>query len=103
MTSERRQNLARVREIAHVAARYGFGQLVGRSTPKAAADAPEIPGTRGRRLRDMLDELGPTFVKFGQLLSTRPDIVPPDVVADLRKLQDDVKLFPYAEVERAGG
>ena len=34
---------------------------------------------RGRRLREMLDELGPTFVKFGQLLSTRPDVVPPDI------------------------
>ena len=45
---------------------------------------------RGRHLREMLDELGPTFVKFGQLLSTRPDIVPPDIIAELRGLQDDV-------------
>ena len=45
----------------------------------------------------MLDELGPTFVKFGQLLSTRPDVVPPDVVAELRKLQDDVRPFSFAE------
>ncbi len=47
----------------------------------------------------MFDELGPTFVKFGQLLSTRPDVVPPDIVAELRKLQDDVTPFPFAEVE----
>src|SRR5437764_6770551 len=61
---------------------------------------PTLEGTaRGRHLRDMLDELGPTFVKFGQLLSTRPDIVPPDIIAELRGLQDDVRSFPYADVE----
>ena len=45
----------------------------------------------------MLDELGPTFVKFGQLLSTRPDVVPPDIVAELRGLQDDVRAFPFED------
>ena len=49
----------------------------------------------------MLDELGPTFVKFGQLLSTRPDVVPLDIVAELRRLQDDVSPVPFEEVERA--
>jgi ubiquinone biosynthesis protein len=98
MTSERRQNLARVREIAHVAARYGFGQLVGRSSGRASADEPEVPGTRGRRLRDMLDELGPTFVKFGQLLSTRPDIVPADIVDELRQLQDRARPESFANI-----
>jgi ubiquinone biosynthesis protein len=48
----------------------------------------------------MLDELGPTFVKFGQLLSTRPDVVPPDIVAELRKLQDDVSPIPFEQVAR---
>ena len=98
MTSERRQNLARVREIAHVAARYGFGQLVGKSAAKAAANRPEVPGTRGQRLRDMLDELGPTFVKFGQLLSTRPDIVPADIVDELRQLQDQARPEPFENI-----
>jgi ubiquinone biosynthesis protein len=48
----------------------------------------------------MLDELGPTFVKFGQLLSTRPDVVPPDIIVELRSLQDDVRPFSFADVER---
>ena len=56
--------------------------------------------TRGVRVRQMLDELGPTFVKFGQLLSTRPDVVPPDIVFELKALQDDVSPFPYAQVEQ---
>jgi ubiquinone biosynthesis protein len=55
---------------------------------------------RGRRLREMLDELGPTFVKFGQLLSTRPDVMPPDIVAELRSLQDDVTPIAFSEIRR---
>ena len=85
---ERRQNLARMGEIAQVAARHGFGYAFGRND----GSAEDLNGTgrnRGRRMREMLDELGPTFVKFGQLLSTRPDIVPPDILAELRGLQDD--------------
>ena len=46
----------------------------------------------------MLDELGPTFVKFGQLLSTRPDVVPPDILAELRGLQDDAHPEPFEHV-----
>ena len=48
----------------------------------------------------MLDELGPTFVKFGQLLSMRPDVLPPDIISELRGLQDDVRPFAYEDVER---
>lgn len=87
MVSERRSHMRRVREIAQIAARYGFAQLL--STPiRHRRDAEIISGTRGERLRNMLDELGPTFVKFGQMVATRPDVVPADIVDELRLLQD---------------
>jgi ubiquinone biosynthesis protein len=89
------RSLGRLSEIGRVATRHGFGYLLERRrTPP-----DETPAERGRRLREMLDELGPTFVKFGQLLSTRPDIVPPDIVAELRKLQDDVSPVPFEQIE----
>jgi ubiquinone biosynthesis protein len=98
------RSLGRLSEIAQVAARHGFGYFLrrnrlgdllpggnGRGDTATASD-------RGRRLREMLDELGPTFVKFGQLLSTRPDVVPPDIVIELRGLQDQVTPFPFEQV-----
>jgi ubiquinone biosynthesis protein len=96
MAPSKTASIGRLGEIAQVAVRHGFGfVLEGRRAPQS-----ETTTVRGRHLREMLDELGPTFVKFGQLLSTRPDIVPPDIIAELRGLQDDVKPFPYADVER---
>ena len=97
---ERRQNLARLGEIAQVAARHGFGYAFGRSEADAALEGPVSARNRGRRLREMLDELGPTFVKFGQLLSTRPDIVPPDILYELRGLQDDARPEPFESVRK---
>ena len=89
---ERRQNIARLRQIGEIAARNGFGFLLDRHrSPRVDEDDH---GTRGERLRTMLDELGPTFVKFGQLLSTRPDVVPPDIVRELRTLQDAASPVP---------
>ena len=78
--------------------RHGFGYVFeGRRGRPAEEGAPTA---RGRHLREMLDELGPTFVKFGQLLSTRPDVVPPDIIAELRGLQDDVRPVPFTQIER---
>ena len=97
-------NLSRLSEIAQVATRHGCGYVLQRNrlsdlVPWGSGNgSEESPSDRGRRLREMLDELGPTFVKFGQLLSTRPDVVPPDIVAELRRLQDDVSPFPFEEV-----
>ena len=90
------RTLSRVTEIGRVATRHGFGYMLDR---RRATDG-EPDADRGRRLREMLDELGPTFVKFGQLLSTRPDVVPPDIITELRKLQDDVSPFSMVDVER---
>src|SRR5437870_6994634 len=101
------RNLGRLSEIAQVAVRHGFGywfdkhrltDLFPGRTPRVELDGQ--PSQRGQHLREMLDELGPTFVKFGQLLSTRPDVLPPDIIAELRGLQDDVRPFPFAQVEQ---
>jgi ubiquinone biosynthesis protein len=106
MASPATRNIGRLSEIAQVAVRHGFGYFFERHRltdlfPWISRDgSADTPPDRGRRLREMLDELGPTFVKFGQLLSTRPDIVPPDIVVELQKLQDDVRPIPFADVER---
>ena len=99
------RNIGRLSEIAQVAVKHGFGYFFERHRltdlfPWISRDGAEMPSDRGRRLREMLDELGPTFVKFGQLLSTRPDIVPPDIVVELQKLQDDVRPIPFEDVRR---
>ena len=102
------RNLGRLTEIAQVAVRHGFGYFFERHKltdllPGRRNGTELLEGTaseRGKHLRELLDELGPTFVKFGQLLSMRPDVLPPDIIAELRGLQDDVRPFPYEEVER---
>src|SRR5258708_13146414 len=96
-TRSRPLNIGRLGEIAQVAVRHGFGYLLEGRRGRSAVDGS--PTARGRHLREMLDELGPTFVKFGQLLSTRPDIVPPDIIPDLRGLPDQVKPFPFQHLE----
>src|SRR5713101_8289814 len=109
MAQPAQRTLGRISEIAQVAVRHGFGYffethkltdlLPWPRSSVVSLDAVGGPTARGQHLRELLDELGPTFVKFGQLLSTRPDIVPPDIIAELRALQDDVRPFPYAAVQ----
>jgi ubiquinone biosynthesis protein len=101
------RQLGRISEIAQVAAKHGFGYFfetrvpgVTRTRRQQELESAVDGSTRGQRLRLMFDELGPTFVKFGQLLSTRPDVVPPDIVFELQALQDQVTQFPYEDVER---
>jgi ubiquinone biosynthesis protein len=111
MTQPATRNLSRLSEIAQVMVRHGFGYfleahkltdlLPGRSAEtRLAAAMQNGASARGVHLREVLDELGPTFVKFGQLLSMRPDIVPPDIIVELRSLQDDVRPFPFEQAER---
>jgi ubiquinone biosynthesis protein len=95
-TARPQRRIGRLSEIGRVATRHGFGYLIDR---RRGNDNTQL-ADRGRRLREMLDELGPTFVKFGQLLSTRPDVMPPDIVAELRSLQDDVTPIAFADVRR---
>ncbi len=95
--------LGRYREITQVLVGHGFGALVEQlglvsllSLPRRVVmrvPPPEPLGTAGR-LREALVALGPTFVKLGQALSTRPDLLPPDFVHELGKLQDTVPPFP---------
>src|ERR671911_1159861 len=106
-TRPRTRKIGRLSEIAQVAVRHGFGYFFERHkltdllpwTARVEVSPEVATGSeRGRHLREMLDELGPTFVKFGQLLSTRPDVVPPDIVAELRGLQDDASPIPFERV-----
>jgi ubiquinone biosynthesis protein len=100
------RNLGRLSEIAQVAVRHGFGywfdthRLTDLFPRRSRVELDGARSQRGQHLREMLDELGPTFVKFGQLLSTRPDVLPPDIITELRGLQDDVRPFPFSQVEQ---
>ncbi len=82
--------LRRIWQIRRVIGRYGLYEFAGR---KPSRD----PRPRGERLRLALEELGPVFIKFGQALSTRPDIIAADLAADLARLQDRVPPFPGAQ------
>ncbi|MHB8859797.1 MAG: ABC1 kinase family protein [Thermoleophilia bacterium] len=98
------RNADRVRDITEAAVKHGFGYFLERHRlrnllPKGWRGIPKPVGTRGEHMRRLLEELGPTFVKFGQLLSTRPDAIPEDIIYELRKLQDDVPPFPLEIIE----
>ena len=103
------QHLARYRDIARLFFRYGRGDLMQGSglddseltAPPEAADPVENGHhDKATRLADDLEALGPTYVKVGQFLSTRPDLLPADYIAALARLQDKVEPFSFGEVER---
>ena len=107
--------LLRVLKITRISLRYGLDEII-----LAGANMPspwrllsplffwrDISAPRGVRLRRALEELGPIFVKFGQVLSTRRDLLPADVADELALLQDQVPPFAsdlaIAEITRALG
>ena len=94
----RRENLLRFSQIGRVLLRHGFGFVfdVRRDRREKRGLEELLAPNFGVRLRRALDDLGPTFVKFGQLLSTRQDILPEGVLFELQKLQDTVAPIPLA-------
>ena len=101
-----RVSLKRYKQIAEVLIKYGFGQIINdlfpgfyfsRSTRKSSNE--DLNGYSSyARIRMVLEELGPTFVKFGQLMSTRTEMFPPELIEELAKLQDRVGVVPFDEV-----
>ncbi len=99
----RLRNLGRIAKIGEVAVRHGFGYLAERIGGKRFRKQGVKEGVRfaseGARLRMFLEELGTTFIKLGQLASTRIDIFPPGIVEELKKLQDAVPPAPFPQIK----
>lgn len=103
------RDLGRLQEIASVLIRNGFGDLVRRIgladvLERAGRllhwgdDTQRTPLTAPMRVRRAMEELGPTFVKLGQVLATRVDLFPPDWIAEFSELQNAVPALPYAQI-----
>ena len=93
------RDLGRLREIAAVFARHGFGHLVQGTPIDVGGEDKSSPLSAAERTRKVLVELGPTFVKLGQVLSVRPDILPGPFIKEFEKLQERVDPVGFAEVK----
>ncbi len=102
-------HVKRYRRILSVLFKYGFGHLVDVMNIEKSVEVGLNLVSRKRRarletlsnavrIRMVLEELGPAFIKLGQILSTRPDLLSVDLIQELPKLQDDVPPFPFADV-----
>ena len=97
-------NWARFQTIVRVLTKHGFAGLIHEMgftntvplNPLESQNRDNIP----RRLRLGFEELGPTFIKLGQILSTRPDLLPPSYIEEFSRLTDQIPSFPFNEVER---
>ncbi|MGA7936033.1 MAG: AarF/ABC1/UbiB kinase family protein [Kovacikia sp.] len=96
MFSRLAQASSRQREIAEVVLRNGWGYM-RRLLTGTKAEEPQLPPPAV--LRNILVELGPVYVKLGQLLSTRPDLLPPEYITELTALQAEVPSVPWVDVE----
>jgi ubiquinone biosynthesis protein len=106
------RDIGRLREIYSVLARHGFGQFaqrlgwIGPKQPGGATADEQEGGTPKRiaalslaeRMRLVVMDLGPSFVKLGQIASTRPDLLPAEWIVELKKLQDEVSPLPFEDI-----
>lgn len=108
MAPWRLRDLGRIRRIAGVLVRHGFDDVAARlgwvgrlrtlwlALRRRSDNEPPVPVEM--RIRQALEELGPTFIKLGQMMGTRPDLVPMSLVMELKKLHDEVPPFPLDEL-----
>jgi len=104
--------MGRVREILGVLIRHGFGELVDRMgvrgwfvfrrrlKPGMGEVSKKAQRSFEERMRLVFEELGPIYIKLGQMLATRPDLIPMSLVLELRKLQDDVAHLPLHQIRQ---
>lgn len=90
----KRNGVHRLREIVRVFTYYGFDFLVSSKIPHSKRIEP-----RPQEFREALEELGATFVKIGQILSTRPDLLPKAYIEELEKLQDENEITSFDKIE----
>jgi ubiquinone biosynthesis protein len=101
-------NVKRFAVIARVMMKHGLGDLLGRMFNRSKTAAGEAASLRASpeaypspiRIRMVLEELGPSFIKIGQLMSTRADIFPPEYIDELKKLQDRTAPLPFEKIRQ---